>query len=60
MNEKRQKDDQRPKRPYQKPEVVQIPLRPDEAVLGFCKSSHSGGPGAATSCHVGTCNSPGS
>ena len=26
------------KKPYKKPEAKQFPLRPEEAVLGFCKS----------------------
>jgi hypothetical protein len=39
------KKDLREKKPYEKPEVKQIPLRPEEAVLGFCKvSSSSAGP----------------
>lgn len=36
------------KRPYRKPGVVQVPLRPEEAVLGHCKSGHSAGPGNST------------
>lgn len=27
-----------PRKPYRKPEAKQFPLRPEEAVLGFCKS----------------------
>lgn len=62
MNEKQQHDkNQRPKKPYQKPEVVQIPLRSDEAVLGNCKSSHSAGPVHPTSCTTTPgCSSAGS
>jgi hypothetical protein len=38
------------KKPYIKPEVTQVQLKPEEAVLGFCKvSTGSGGPAA-------TCN----
>lgn len=34
------------KRPYLKPELVQVPLRPDEAVLKNCKTAGGvGGPG---------------
>ena len=35
------------KRPYAKPEIKQVALRPDEAVLGACKASTGtgGGPG---------------
>lgn len=32
------------KRPYAKPEVREVPLRPDEAVLGACKTSSRSGP----------------
>ncbi len=33
-----------PKKPYMKPEVTQVPLRPDEAVLGACKTAGVSGP----------------
>lgn len=39
--------DERPgreKRPYAKPVLVRVPLRPEEAVLGGCKTSDSSGP----------------
>jgi hypothetical protein len=32
------------KRKYQKPKIKKIPLRPEEAVLGFCKSATVAGP----------------
>ena len=32
------------KLPYTKPEVREVPLRPDEAVLGACKTSSRSGP----------------
>ncbi|HZP48861.1 MAG TPA: hypothetical protein VFB07_10020 [Vicinamibacterales bacterium] len=32
------------KRPYAKPEVREVPLRPEEAVLGACKTSARSGP----------------
>lgn len=42
------KDDSSPvdqtKRPYTKPEVSEVPLRPEEAVLGACKTSIRSGP----------------
>lgn len=47
------------KRPYSKPELVQIPLRPEEAVLGNCKISGTAGP-AAFSCVSLSCSSIGS
>lgn len=50
------------KKPYQKPEAKRFPLRPEEAVLGNCKSNASGGPSAgSTSCFaVGFCKTSGS
>lgn len=33
-----------PKKRYQKPELRQVPLRPEEAVLANCKNSTTGGP----------------
>ena len=50
MNDRLQQEPQRTKKAYTKPELVQIPLRPDEAVLGFCKNTASGGPGNAGNC----------
>ena len=38
MNDTQQQGTQHPKRPYQKPALIQVPLRPDEAVLGNCKT----------------------
>ena len=40
------------KRPYAKPQIQQVPLRPEEAVLGGCKSMSVSGPAQ------GMCNSP--
>jgi hypothetical protein len=34
---------QRRKKPYHKPEIQQVPLRPDEAVLGGCKTNSVSG-----------------
>jgi hypothetical protein len=33
------------KKPYAKPQIQEVPLRPDEAVLGGCKTSSTAGPG---------------
>ncbi len=33
-----------PKKPYMKPEVTQVPLRPEEAVLAACKVHSIAGP----------------
>ena len=51
----------RRKKPYVRPEVKQVPLKPEEAVLGFCKQSEIFGPGT-TSCGYGVspCSSIGS
>ena len=39
------------KKPYKKPEAKQFPLRPEEAVLGFCKGLAVGsGPAHPTGC----------
>jgi len=32
------------KRPYTKPQIQEVPLRPDEAVLGNCKTGSVSGP----------------
>lgn len=39
------------KKPYAKPEIKRFALRPDEAVLGFCKSSTQSGSGGSNSCN---------
>ena len=49
MKDKPKQDKQQPKKPYRKPELKKVPLKPEEAVLGFCKISGGRGPGA-TSC----------
>ena len=51
MKNEQPHDTQGQKRPYQKPALSQIPLRPEEAVLGSCKtSSGSGGPAGISGC----------
>ena len=47
------------RKPYEKPELRQVPLRPEEAVLGNCKTSGVSGP-AASDCTVLSCSSEGS
>ena len=48
------------KRPYSKPTLIRYPLRAEEAVLGFCKSSSSRGPNGG-SCRIPSpCSSVGS
>lgn len=46
------------KRPYQTPELVKVPLRIEEAILGACKTSFGGGVGSGSDCTV--CSSAGS
>jgi hypothetical protein len=48
------------RKPYVKPEVKQVPLRPEEAVLGFCKTATVAGPLQSTCSFLGGCSSPGS
>ena len=42
------------KRPYTEPEINQVALRPEEAVLGACKSTAGGGSGPGS----GNCRQP--
>lgn len=51
-------EQQQEKKPYQKPEIRRFPLRPEEAVLGACKSSAGGGP--SPSCNTAFCKTKGS
>ena len=49
------------KKPYLKPEAQRFPLRPEEAVLGFCKTAVTSGPNALGSCKpAGFCQTAGS
>jgi hypothetical protein len=59
MNDPTLQEPQRKKRVYQKPELVQVPLRPEEAVLGFCKKSGAHGPGQSA-CNTVACFTIGS
>ncbi len=47
------------RKPYEKPQISQVSLRPDEAVLGNCKIMSVAGP-ASSDCLNLSCNSPGS
>ena len=51
MSDKKDIQDKK-KKPYEKPEVKKVPLKPEEAVLGFCKMPTISGP------LQGICNSP--
>ena len=51
----------RTKRPYVKPEIKQVALRPEEAVLGACKGTGGPGPATGSGCRRPTpCSSLGS
>ncbi len=52
---------QKAKKTYTKPELKQVPLRPQESVLGFCKSENIYGPVISTCANVGlVCHTLGS
>lgn len=46
-------------KPYEAPKIIRVSLRPDEAVLGHCKTSGSMGP-VSGSCTSLKCSTPGS
>lgn len=48
------------KEPYTKPELRQVSLRPDEAVLGNCKTASTSGPIQALCTSPTACSSSGS
>ncbi|MEA2336362.1 MAG: hypothetical protein QOE82_369 [Thermoanaerobaculia bacterium] len=48
------------KKTYEKPEAKRFPLRPDEAVLGFCKTNASSGPSSLGCRGTSRCSVPGS
>lgn len=54
------KEKKDPRKPYEKPKVSRFPLRPEEAVLGFCKTTVQAGSNGTTCLSVGFCNVPGS
>lgn len=61
MNDRLQQEPQRTKKAYSKPELIQVPLRPEEAVLGNCKTAGVVGPGGNFDCRpVGPCFNIGS
>jgi hypothetical protein len=44
MDETRDKlTKERPRKPYSKPQIQEVPLRPEEAVLGGCKTASKSG-----------------
>jgi hypothetical protein len=48
----KQDGDSKQKKPYTKPEIKQVQLKPEEAVLGGCKVSGQFGP-ALSNCTLG-------
>jgi hypothetical protein len=49
------------KKAYTKPTLIEVALKPDEAVLGNCKVSGTSGPGGSGNCKpVANCSSQGS
>jgi hypothetical protein len=44
MKDKLKQGAAQPRKPYKKPEVKQVRLKPEEAVLGGCKVGTFGGP----------------
>jgi len=48
------------RQPYEKPTVMRFPLRPEEAVLGFCKSTSAPGPNGGQCRNANNCSSLGS
>jgi len=60
MTERRKEDGGSPKKPYVKPEIKQVQLKPEEAVLGGCKTSSAAGPARVTcDAGVGVCRALG-
>ncbi len=53
MNLDLEKNDE--KKPYEPPRLARISLRPEEAVLGFCKIAGTGGPVNMSSCVALNC-----
>jgi hypothetical protein len=53
--------EQKEKKRYTKPQLKKVNLRPEEAVLGNCKTTGTSGPGGLGACsNIGTCSTQGS
>jgi hypothetical protein len=46
------------RKPYTKPQIQEVPLRPDEAVLGGCKTSGISGAGQHRCTSPSNCSAP--
>jgi len=55
-----EKKAQTKKKSYEKPSVVRYTLKPEEAVLGFCKNSSGSGASGGTCVTINPCMSLGS
>lgn len=53
MKQSQRRENLQKKKFYVKPEAKKVTLNPEEAVLGFCKTSGKYGP-VASNCQVGT------
>ena len=58
MNDEKKRNVQKEKKLYLKPEIKQVQLKPEEAVLGGCKLSTVAGPARVT-CDFGPGNCSG-
>jgi hypothetical protein len=58
VDEKNENGEPGGRKPYAKPQIQEVPLRPDEAVLGNCKTSSSSGPAQHRCTNPATCSSP--
>ena len=58
--QRRPETSHREKKPYIPPTVKKVTLRPEEAVLGFCKNSSMSGPRGMTCTALGPCSFLGS
>lgn len=47
-----------PRKPYAKPQIQEVPLRPEEAVLGACKTGSTSGPAQSKCSFPSPCSSP--
>jgi hypothetical protein len=61
MDEKlEQEEPKKQRKRYERPTVISINLRPEEAVLGTCKSNTAAGPINSTCRAIGNCRGIGS
>jgi hypothetical protein len=46
------------RKPYTRPQIQEVPLRPDEAVLGGCKTASTSGPAQSRCTMPLNCSAP--